>query len=127
MIKPREQLAEEIKVNATDVRNAVLDELEEAIKQIQIDHPLASEYASDARYTWPDRWAQLQEKLRSMREVKDEGKNLKDGMPTYASQNRLEILKKFFGSDRNRFWDFQGEEIVQIIDAPIQELIDETD
>jgi len=29
------------------------------VSKIEKEHPLASEYASDARYTWPDRWELL--------------------------------------------------------------------
>ena len=33
------------------------------IKEIEIEHPLALEYETDARYVWPKRWATIQAEL----------------------------------------------------------------
>ena len=41
-----------------------IQQFNEIVKQIEKEHPLASEYASDARYTWPDRWELLIDEVR---------------------------------------------------------------
>jgi hypothetical protein len=37
------------------------EEVKQRMKDILSEHPLASEYESDARYTWPERWIKLME------------------------------------------------------------------
>jgi hypothetical protein len=44
--------------------------LVEAFEQAEGEHPLSCEYADDARYTWPDRWAIIKAALAEVKSIK---------------------------------------------------------
>ena len=47
---------------------------------IEEDKPIASEYESDARYTWPERWARLRKEITGLLQESDIAKSL-DNVP----------------------------------------------